>query len=105
MAKFYGAIGYVESVETTPGVYTNREIERNYSGDILENISRWSSSTDSTNDDLTISNQFSIVSDPYAVQNFHSIKYIVFMGTKWKITNIKAQYPRLILTVGGVYNG
>ena len=37
MAKFYGAIGYVENIETKPGVFKARVTERNYSGDLLRN--------------------------------------------------------------------
>jgi hypothetical protein len=105
MAKFYGPIGYAETKETTPGVWTDTITERNYAGDVVRNTSRWSSSSTSTNDDLNINNQISIVSDPFANMNFHSMKYVEFMGTKWKITNIEPKYPRLILTIGGVYNG
>ena len=105
MAKFYGPIGYAETKETTPGVWTDTITERNYAGDVIRNTSRWSSSSTSTNDDLNINNQISIVSDPFANMNFHSMKYVEFMGTKWKITNVEPKYPRLILTIGGVYNG
>ena len=105
MAKFYGPIGYAESVEMAPGVYKDRITERIYTGDIIRNTSRWSTSPDSTNDDLNINNQISILADPFAYQNFQSMKYIEFMGAKWKITNVEVKYPRLILTIGGVYNG
>lgn len=105
VTKFYGPIGYAETAETKPGVWTNQIVERNYSGDILRNTSKWSTSSDSTNDDLTINNQFSIIADPYAYHNFTSMKYIVFMGVKWKITSVEPEYPRLKLTTGGVFNG
>lgn len=105
MAKFYGSIGYSTSVEITPGVWQDQITERKYSGDLIRNTSRWSTSSDSTIDDININNQISIIADPYAYQNFHSMKYAEFMGTKWKITNVEVQYPRLILTMGGVYNG
>lgn len=105
MAKWYGVIGYSTPVETTPGVWQDEIIERNYTGDVLRNTSRWQTSSDSTNDDLNINNQISIIADPFAYQNFHSMKYVEFMGTKWKITNVEVQYPRLILMIGGVYNG
>ena len=58
----------------------------------------------SINDNLNISNEFSIIADPFAYENFQNMRYIVFMGAKWKITSVEVQYPRLILTVGGVYN-
>ena len=103
MAKIYGTIGYSEDVETSPGVWKNKITERFYVCDVIRNTSRWSATSNSTNDDLNISNQFSILADPYAQLNFHMMKYIEYMGTKWKITNVEVQYPRLLLTVGGEY--
>lgn len=106
MAKWYGVVGYAETVEVKPGDWRDVITERKYIGDVLKNYNRWSSSSDSTNDDLSINNQLSIIADPYAYQNFHSIKFVEFMGTKWKVTGVDAStYPRLILTMGGVYNG
>lgn len=105
MAKFYGPIGYVETVETRPGIWTTQTTERMYYIDEVRNISKWSINSDSTNDNLDTNNQISIVGDPYAYQNFRFIKYVEFMGTRWKITSIEVKYPRLILSVGGVYNG
>ena len=104
MAKFYGPVGYAESVEVRPGVWEDDVVERMYSGDIIRNTSKWTASSDSTNDDLNINNQISILADPYAYHNFHSMKYIEFMGIKWKVTNVEVKYPRLILSVGGEYN-
>ena len=105
MAKFYGEIGYADTSETRPGVYEETITEHLYSGDILRNSSRWVTSPDSVNDNLVVNSQISILADPFAYKNFHSMKYVKYMGTKWKITNVEVQYPRLILTVGGVYNG
>lgn len=104
MAKWYGVIGYGETVQTSPGVWEDKITERTYAGEVVRNTSRWSPSSNSTNDNLNINNQISIVADPFAYQNFHSMKYAEFMGTNWKITNIEVQYPRLILTIGGVFN-
>ena len=104
MAKFYGAIGYGKSIETSPGVWEDQITERMYYGDLIRNSRRLQSSGN-LNDNINISNQISIVADPYANENFHLMKYASFMGTEWKITDIEVQYPRLILTVGGVYNG
>lgn len=104
MAKFYGKIGYAEEVETEPGIWESTISERAYYGDVIRNTSRFQS-TDQVNDDINISNEISIVADPYANMNFHLMKYVEFMGTKWKISNVNVQYPRLILTIGGVYNG
>jgi hypothetical protein len=105
MAKFYGAIGYGETSEKSPGVWVEETItERSYTGDVLKNSRRWQAG-ESLNDNLTINNQISIVADPFAYQNFCTMKYIKWMGTLWKITQVDVQRPRLILTIGGVYNG
>lgn len=104
MAKFYGKIGYANTVETKPGVYDEQIVERSYYGDLIRNTRRLQSSGQ-VNDDINISNEISIVADPYATNNFHTMRYAVFMGTKWKISNVEVSYPRLILTLGGVYNG
>lgn len=103
MAKFYGAIGFAETVETTPGVWEHQIVERNHRGELTRNNRRLQT-TSQVNDNLNISNQISILADPYADQNFHSIIYAKFMGAKWKVTDIEVQPPRLILTLGGVYN-
>jgi hypothetical protein len=105
MAKFYGTIGYVDVVEIRPGVFEERVTERVYSGDLLRKYSKWSSNPDSVNDNLSVNSQISILADPYAYKNFHSMRYVEFMDAKWKITSIEVKYPRLILDVGGVYNG
>lgn len=105
MAKFYGKIGYIDTVETSPGVWEEQITERNYYGDVIRNTRRLQTA-DKLNDDINISNEFSIVADPYAMNHFYSMKYIEFMGAKWKISNVDAStYPRLILSVGGLYNG
>lgn len=104
MAKFYGLVGFATQTETAPDVWEEVLTERNYSGDILENNRRWNDG-ESLNDNAEISNIISIVADPYANQNLHTMRYINWMGASWKIKNIKVLRPRLILTIGGVYNG
>ncbi len=103
MAKFYGSIGYITTVETRPGVWEEQVTERNYSGDLLQNR-HMVQNADQLNDNINIANEISIVADPYANGNFYAMRYVVFMGAKWKITNVRVAYPRLILTIGGVYN-
>lgn len=105
MSKFSGKIGYAASYEKRPGVWVDGIIERLHYGDIIRNTNRWSETTDQTNDELAISNQLSIVADPYAAHNFHRMKYVEFMGALWKVTNAEVVYPRLLITLGGVYNG
>ena len=103
MAKFCGVIGYVITRETEPGIYVEEIVENEYYGDVIKNTRRLKEAN-KVNDDINVSNQFSIVADPFANNNFHAMRYIVFMGTKWKITEVEVQYPRLILSVGGLYN-
>lgn len=103
MAKFSGPIGYAVTEETRPGVWEERITERYYRGDVTRNTRRLQSS-DKLNDDIEISNEISILADPFANGNFHAMRYVGFMGAKWKISNVEVQYPRLILTLGGVYN-
>lgn len=103
MAKYYGVVGYAETVETAPSVYEEQITERPYFGDIIRNT-RKSQDSGQVNDSINVSNEISIIADPYANMNFHAMRYIVFMGTKWKIVNVEVQYPRLILTFGGEYN-
>lgn len=104
MAKFYGTIGYAETVETEPGIWEEQITERSYYGDLIRNTRKLQTS-EGVNNDVNLSNEISIVADPFAYQNFHSMRYVEYMGAKWKIINVEVQHPRLILSVGGVYNG
>lgn len=105
MAKWKGIIGFIETVEIEPGIWDEVATERPYRGDEIRLIGRWSPSSDSTNRDVSINNQISVVADPYANQNFQSMRYIEFMGTMWEISSKEVQRPRIIISLGGVYNG
>lgn len=104
MSKFFGIIGYAETKETVPGVWKEEIVKRNYYGDVIRNT-RKLQTADQLNDNINVSNEISIVADPYANENFHSMRYVEFMGAKWKISNVNVQPPRLILEIGGLYNG
>ena len=104
MAKFYGNIGYVETVEVEPGIWEEQIVEHSYYGDLTRNTSM-SQSSGGVNNNINIANNISIVADPYANENFHHMRYVEFMGAKWNINSVEEKYPRLILTLGGVYNG
>lgn len=103
MAKWFGVIGYAETVETAPGVWEEQITERSYHGEVIRNTRRLQS-TEHLNDDVNVSNEISILADPYAINNFHSMRYVEFMGARWKVSNVDVQYPRLKLSLGGVYN-
>lgn len=104
MAKFYGAVGYIDYVETAPDVIVEEPVERMYKGDLISN-SRRLSNGESINDTVTINNKISILADPYARNHIHAMRYVKWAGTQWKIDSVDVEYPRLILTLGGVYNG
>lgn len=103
MAKFYGKIGYIKTIETAPGIWVEQAIEKAYYGDLQKNYSKYQN-TD-VNGDINISNVISIVADPYACENFQHMRYVIFMGAKWKISGADVQYPRIIINLGGLYNG
>lgn len=104
MAKFCGMVGYSKTVETKPGIFQTKIVERKQYGDVTRYTRAWEAG-ESVNDNLRLNNQISIVSDEYAASNFADIRYVVLGHSRWKVTNVEIQRPRLILTVGGVYNG
>lgn len=105
MAKWFGKVGFADSTdEMAPSVYVERIVERSYYGDVLE-LGRQMQAGEGVNDDITVTNQLSMIADPYAMNHFSSMRYAEMGGAKWKVTNIKVQYPRLILTLGGIYHG
>ncbi len=103
MAKFSGMIGFAETIETAPGVWQEAITERKYTGDLTRSLRKLAVG-ENINDNLQISNQISIVADPFANANIFAIRYVTWMGAKWKITDVDVQRPRLNLTIGGLYN-
>jgi len=105
--RFYGTVGYATNVETVPGVWRPKIVERNYYGNILSSGRRWDRADDSLqqNDNLRITNKFSILADPFAYQHYNEIRYIVYGGVKWKVRDITIEGRRLIMSLGEEYNG
>lgn len=104
MAKWCGRIGFAENVENEPGVWVLQITERTYYGELVSN--RWKrQNSGNVNDDIRILNDISIVADPYATEHYSQIVYAELDGVKWRVTDCDVQYPRLILTMGGVWNG
>ena len=104
MAKFKGEIGYAVPVETAPGVWDDQITKKDYRGDVLSHSQRWEKS-ENVNDNFTIDNSISIIADEYAYANFGRIKYIMWQGQKWCIKSMAVNRPRIVLQIGGVYNG
>lgn len=103
MAKFYGNVGYAITEETKPGVWMPRIVDKQYYGDLIRN-SRRLENTSKVNDDVSFENQISIVADAFAYENFHNIRYVEYLGARWKVSAVEVQHPRLVLTFGGVWN-
>lgn len=107
MAKWCGNIGFGITKEVKPGVW--KEViqygPQPYYGDLIRDTRRYSTPSSTLNDDLSIGNQISVLADPFAYEHYYAIRYVELYGVRWKVTNVEVQRPRLILSVGGVYNG
>ena len=107
MAKYCGKVGFATTVETPADSGIWKEVitkKGPYHGDLLDNTGRMVL-TDNINTDIKVTNRISIVADPYAMQNFHSIRFAEFMGSKWTVSSVQVAYPRLILNLGELWNG
>ena len=104
MGKWFGHVGFSETKETAPGVWTEVITERSYRGDVIRDTRRLQSS-DQVNSNLNIAVEISIVSDSYSYEKFQYIRYVEYLGTKWEVTSAIPQRPRINLSIGGVYNG
>lgn len=104
MAKWFGKIGYAITSESEAGIWESTIVEKSYYGDLITDRRKRQNSGE-INDNISLANMISIIADPFAIQNCSYMAYAEIMGIKWRISDIEVQYPRLILTVGGVYNG
>lgn len=102
MAKFHGTVGFVKTVESEPGVWTEQVVERKYYGNVISRTRSLQGS--GVNDNINISDEISIVADPFANENYFAIRFVEYMGAKWKVQSISVQFPRLNLSLGGLYN-
>jgi len=104
MAKFYGKIGYGETLESAPGVWVDTIVEHSYYGDVIQNTRKLADG-ENLNKDITVGNSISIVADAYANEHFFAIRYVEWAGTLWTVSDVDVQAPRLLLRLGEVYNG
>lgn len=105
MVKFHGEIGFGHTVETSPDVWKEQITKRKYFGDVIRNARRLEVAEDKVNFDLSLSNAISIVADKYANENIFAIRFVRWGGAFWVIDSVESQPPRLILRMGGIYNG
>lgn len=104
MAKFSGYIGFVKNETVRPGVVKNVAIEKHYRGDLSGMTFQWESSGQ-VNDNVDLDNTLTIVADSYMLENFYAIRYVKMRDAAWRVTRVRERYPRLVLTIGGLYNG
>lgn len=105
MAKFYGKVGYARAaVEGREGIWEDEMLERYLYGDVQRNTRRLVPG-DNVNSDLTTTNTISVLADAYALNNIFAIRYVEWMGSLWTVSEVEVQAPRLLLRLGGVYNG
>lgn len=104
MVKFFGEVGYGVTAETKPGIHKQVIEEYSYYGDVSQNARNLVAS-DQLNDDITVDNSISIVADAFANEHFFAIRYVKWQGVRWTVSKVTVASPRLILKLGGVYDG
>ena len=105
MPKFVDVIGYGEAQEVTPGVWQDVIVERRLFGDVIRSSRRLQESSEKLNSDITVNVAISVVADAYARNHIFAIRYVKWAGARWTVSHVDVQFPRLILTLGGLYNG
>ena len=105
MARYSGRVGFAEQVETAPDVFKDVNTERKYKGDVERDAVRLEEVSDKVNDDLALGNAISLMVDAYGRDHFHAIRYIEWAGVLWKVRSAEVKHPRLIVRMGGKYNG
>lgn len=104
MAKYAGLVGYVSLVESPPGVWNQVSNPKRMRGDIIRQSSS-NQNGDKVNSDITLNHRVSLIGDAYSLGNYSDIKWIEIDGKKWEVNSIEIQRPRIIVTLGGVWNG
>lgn len=104
MAKFNGNIGFEQTIEKVPGVWSTECVLKNYKGDVLRNTFRYENSQQA-NDNHSLNIRISLVANDYLLSNLHKLRFVEYLGADWEVTSIDIEFPRIILTIGGVYNG
>lgn len=105
MARFSGLIGFVETVRIRPGVSEEVVTEHGpYFGDV-KRAALSAPEGEAVNPDLRTTNMIEVVADAFASENIFAIRYVVWAGTPWTVSEVTVQRPRLQLRLGGVYSG
>lgn len=106
MARFHGVVGFGETSEQPAGSgkWVDTITERTYTGDVVRS-SRLLEAGEGLNDDIKVNNSIRIVADTYAIDNVFAIRYVQWRGVLWTVTSVEDQRPRLLFSLGDVYNG
>lgn len=104
MAKFSGLVGYITQSEISPGVWSSVENSIMMKGDVIRQSSN-TQNDDKVNSDITLSHRVSLIGDAYSFGNYYNIKWVDIRGAKWEVESVEIQRPRLIVTLGGIWNG
>lgn len=104
MSKFSGLVGYVTQLETSPGVWSSVENSNMMKGDVIRQSSN-SQNGDKVNSDVTLSHRVSLLGDAHSFNNYYNIRWVEVDGRKWQVASVEIQRPRIIVTLGGVWNG
>lgn len=102
--RFYGVVGFGQSTEVKMGAFEDVITEHKYYGNVVRTSRRLVSNAE-LNDDISVDVSISILADPYALENFFAMRFVEWEGALWKVINVTPERPRLILRLGGVYNG
>lgn len=105
MAKYYGKIGFAKLVEKEGSITEEQIVEKTYYGDVIRHGMSYNPSGEKLLDDIRLTDEISIVADHFAMENSYLMRYVTYLGAKWKIASFSVAYPRIIITFGGVYNG
>lgn len=107
--RFAGLVGYIETEETSPGIHLPVETTRKMRGDVLsaktQNSQDGRTTETSLYKDIRLSHRFSLVGDAYSFKNYMYLKWIIVEGHKWEVSSVEIQSPRLLISIGGLYNG
>lgn len=103
--RFAGKVGFGVSTEVRPGVFKDVITERSYFGDVVRNTRRSDPNQETVNNDISVGNSISVMADEYAFAHWHLIKYVEWEGQRWTVPLVELQRPRLLLSIGKVYNG
>lgn len=104
MARFAGLVGYVTQEETSPGIWSSVEKSVMMKGELIRQSSN-NRDAGKVNSDITLNHRVSLMGDSYSFDNYYNIKWVMVDKVKWEVSSIEIQRPRLILAIGGLWNG